>query len=322
MDRLMSRYKNIKTIRLDDNYGFSKANNIAVEQSKGEFICLVNPDVIVGEEVFEKSIAFYENNELNTDIGFCGIQLVDGSGTFLPESKRRIPKPLSALGKLLGYSGAYYDNRILKDQDAPTEVLVGAFMLAKKSVYQECGGLDERYFMYGEDIDLSYTALKAGYQNYYLGSLSAIHFKGESTVKDKASQQLFYSAMILFFKKHYPRAKFLSQFLSYMLPRITLSRKRTYLEDSATNPSLICVTEDSSFEPSWAEEKVPLGVLKTNEKAKARFIVDCASLSFKEVIQTIKESAGAFKTYRFLTQDRSAYAGSDTSENKGEVKKF
>jgi GT2 family glycosyltransferase len=329
---LAARYDNMKIIRLDDNYGFSKGNNIAVEQARGKFICLINPDVIVGENVFEESIAFIEEsgNKIHSNPsrsitekakpGFLGIKLMDGNGAFLPESKRRTPTPINALKKLLGFSSSYYDQRLEEHEDGETEILVGAFMMGKKSIYLELGGLDERYFMYGEDIDLSYTALKSGYKNYYLGSQCAIHFKGESTVKDHQYHKRFYGAISLFYEKHYPKGKLFSGLLKGLLPKI--SRKQVVAGLGTSNTSIICVTNDPDFAPVWASRSILWEELSGMEDIQTKFVFDSSSLSFKDIIGFLNRNNKNGFSFRFLTSDRSAYAGSDSSDYRGEVIKF
>ncbi|WP_194850858.1 glycosyltransferase family 2 protein [Nonlabens antarcticus] len=316
VERLSTRYKKIKIVKLDENYGFSKGNNIAVSRARGSFICLVNPDVIVGETVFDVGLAFAK---ANSKTGFLGVRLLDGTGNFLPESKRRTPKRSSALLKLLGFSSSYYDHRIKEDENGQTEILVGAFMLGKKSVYESLGGLDERYFMYGEDIDLSFTALKNGFQNYYIGSEKAIHFKGESTIKDKVYKERFFKAMSLFYDKHYPKGKFLSGFLKFILPKITRSKTASTITISAIQQKIL-VTADLNFKPEWAGQVVTFDTLKMSSKGGDQVIWDMATLEHGKVIDLMNLSKGFGNTYRFFTLDRSAMAGSDSSEERGEVK--
>jgi GT2 family glycosyltransferase len=330
--RLVARYDNVKVIRLDDNYGFSKGNNIAVAKARGKFICLVNPDVIVGETVFDESIAYFKKSEKqvhsdsngstreNAELGFLGIKLVDGKGVFLPESKRRILTPINALKKLFGFSSSYYDQRLEQNEEGETETLVGAFIMGKKSVYLELGGLDERYFMYGEDIDLSYTALKEGYKNYYLGSQCAIHFKGESTVKDQIYHKRFYGAISLFYEKHYPKGKLFSGLLLGLLPKI--SRRQAVINLVVSPISIICVTNDLNFTPAWASRSISWEELNRIEDIQTRLVFDSSSLSFKDIINFLNRNSNPGFSFRFLTLDRSAYAGSDSSDYRGEIIKF
>ena len=195
------RFPEITLIQNSENVGFSKANNQAVKVAQGDYVCILNPDTAVAEDTFTKTLTHFESHE---NVGALGIHLIDGTGNFLPESKRNVPTPSASLYKIVGLSGkaSYYAKHIDKDQSGPVDILVGAFMLMKRSVYEEADGFDEDYFMYGEDIDLSYKITKLGYQNYYFGDADVLHYKGESTQKDKAYLDRFYGAMRIFYKKN------------------------------------------------------------------------------------------------------------------------
>ncbi|MBC3757520.1 glycosyltransferase family 2 protein [Hyunsoonleella sp. SJ7] len=195
-------FPRVKLIENAENQGFSKGNNIGVDVAKGEYICILNPDTVVPEDVFKTMLSFCETRK---NLGAVGCKLIDGTGHFLPESKRNIPRVKVALKKLLGNSKQYYANHLGENDTGEVDILVGAFMFLKRKVYMEVGGFDEDYFMYGEDIDLSYSLLKSGYQNYYFGEASVLHFKGESTLKDKKYAERFYGAMQIFYKKHFKK---------------------------------------------------------------------------------------------------------------------
>ncbi len=316
MDRLSQRYQQVKTIQLDQNYGFAKANNIAVARAQGTYIALVNPDVIVGEFVFEGSLAFAK---ANNNTGFMGIQLIDGSGNFLPESKRRTPTIIGAIKKICGFASSYYDQRLAQDEVGATDILVGAFLLGKKEVYQSLGGLDERYFMYGEDIDLSYTAIQQGYQNYYLGNQIAIHFKGESTIKDRVYYERFYGAMSLFYKKHYKRGAWFIQWLHQLMARFAQGRMVNNDQQATPNDALpYCITNDVDYRPNWAAAYLledQIGSIKS----PASVVIDTCSTGINRSPLLIKNLEDKNLKFRFLTQDRTAYAGSDSRERPGEV---
>src|SRR5690606_14527542 len=193
-------YPNVTLIENKENVGFSKANNQAVAVAKGEYVCILNPDTAVAEDTFQTAIQYSEKIR---NIGALGVYLMDGTGNFLPESKRNLPTPKISLMKLTGFPKKYYASHLADRSHGNVEVLVGAFMLLKKSVYEKVGGVDEDYFMYGEDIDLSYKVTKAGFANYYLGTTTVLHYKGESTKKDDAYFERFYGAMQIFYKKHF-----------------------------------------------------------------------------------------------------------------------
>lgn len=193
-----------------DNKGFSSANNQGINISKGEYVLLLNPDTVVEDDTFEKIVNFMDEHD---DAGALGVKMVDGSGKFLPESKRGLPTPETAFYKMSGISSLFpHSKRFSKyhmgfldeDETNKIEILAGAFMLLRKSVLDEIGLLDEDFFMYGEDIDLSYRVIKAGYNNYYFPETRIIHYKGESTKKSSVNYVLvFYNAMVIFAKKHF-----------------------------------------------------------------------------------------------------------------------
>ena len=195
-----------------ENTGFSKANNQAIEMAKGEYILLLNPDTIVEEDTFEKCISF---SDAHTDLGGLGVQMIDGNGVFLPESKRGLPTPLVSFYKISGLSNIFPKSKLFakyhlgylkKDETNEIDVLSGAFMWMRKSVLGKIGYLDEAFFMYGEDIDLSYRITQAGYKNYYFPEVKIIHYKGESTKKGSINYVfVFYNAMIIFSKKHFAK---------------------------------------------------------------------------------------------------------------------
>ena len=205
-----AKFPQVKLIENQDNVGFAKANNQAIRISTGEYVLLLNPDTLVEEDTFSKCIDFMD---ATPDCGGLGVKMVDGQGRFLPESKRGIPYPSSSFYKLFGLSklfpkskkfGAYHATYIGEDETHEVEVLAGAYMMLRRSVLDEVGLLDEDYFMYGEDIDLSYRILKGGYKNYYFPQTRIIHYKGESTKKGSLNYvYVFYKAMQIFAKKHF-----------------------------------------------------------------------------------------------------------------------
>lgn len=202
-----------------DNIGYAKANNQAIRMAKGEYILLLNPDTLVGENVFDKVIAFMD---AHPQAGCTGVKMIDSSGRFHIESKRSFPSPWNSLCKMFGLSRLFPKSKIFArynllylDADSihEVEVLCGAFMLFRKEALDKVGLLDEAFFMYGEDIDISYRVLQGGYKNYYL-PYSILHYKGESTKKDSFKYvQIFYGAMLIFFRKHYPHYNFFFSFV-------------------------------------------------------------------------------------------------------------
>ncbi len=192
------------------NTGFSYANNQAIKISSGEYVLLLNPDTVVEEDTFEKIIAFMDTHP---EAGGLGVKMLDGKGKFLPESKRGLPKPAVAFYKIFGLAalfpkskifGKYHLGYLDKDKIHEVDILSGAFMLMRKTTLEKVGLLDETFFMYGEDIDLSYRILLGGYKNYYFPETRIIHYKGESTKKSSVNYVfVFYKAMVIFAQKHF-----------------------------------------------------------------------------------------------------------------------
>ena len=195
-----------------ENLGFSAANNQAMRVAKGEYILLLNPDTLVEDDTLRKVVAFMD---AHPDSGGLGVKMIDGKGKFLPESKRGLPTPMVSFYKTFGLSSLFPKSRIFgryhlgymdKDKVHVIDVLAGAFMLLRKSVLDSIGLLDESFFMYGEDIDLSYRITQAGFKNYYYPDARIIHYKGESTKKSSLNYVfMFYNAMIIFARKHFSR---------------------------------------------------------------------------------------------------------------------
>lgn len=207
---VQEKFPEVRLIANRDNVGFSKANNQAIRASNAEYVLLLNPDTVVQEDTFHKTLAFMD---LHPDAGGLGVRTIDGSGTFLPESKRGFPSPWVAFCKSFGLArlfpkspvfNGYYLGHLSEYGSYPIDVLVGSFMLMRRSVLDKVGLLDEDFFMYGEDIDLSYRIVKGGFKNYYFGDTTIIHYKGESTKKGSLNYvRVFYGAMIIFAKKHF-----------------------------------------------------------------------------------------------------------------------
>ena len=212
VEMLKAEFKELKLIANTQNLGFSKANNQGIALAKGQYILLLNPDTIVYENTFEDCLKF---SKQTNNCGGIGVQMLDAKNKFLKESKRGFPTPwvslcrLSFLNKLFpNYAlfNGYYLGHLSKDENHQVEVLAGAFIWLKKSIIDKVGGLDEAYFMYGEDIDFSYRIQQSGYQNYYLGKVLILHYKGESTDKYSFKYiERFYGAMKIFSKKYYPK---------------------------------------------------------------------------------------------------------------------
>ncbi len=204
------KFPEVRLIANVKNTGFAVANNQAIRESTGKYVLLLNPDTVVEEDTFEKCLDFME---AHPDAGGLGVRMIDGSGRYLPESKRGFPSPWVAMCKTIGLStffptsklfNGYYLGHLSNQETNPVDVLAGAFMLMRRATLDKIGLLDETFFMYGEDIDLSYRIVLGGYKNYYLPTTSIIHYKGESTKKGSLNYvRVFYQAMIIFARKHF-----------------------------------------------------------------------------------------------------------------------
>jgi GT2 family glycosyltransferase len=211
---LQTKFAGVKFEWNKENTGFAKACNQVIAKSTGRYILFLNPDTIIAEDCFEKCIAFLESRK---DAGALGIRMLDGRGSFLPESKRAFPSPLTSMYKLSGLSALfprsktfakYHLGYLDEKQTHEIDVMAGAFIMIKREVLDKTGGFDESFFMYGEDVDLSYRIQKAGYKNFYFSESTVLHFKGESTRKGSLNYvRMFYLAMSRFVQKHYSSSK-------------------------------------------------------------------------------------------------------------------
>lgn len=210
LDYLAPRFPGVRFIANTENRGFARGCNQGMATASGKYILFLNPDTIVPEDCFRKCIEFLASRP---DAGALGIRMTDGSGRFLKESKRSFPSPITSLFKLSGLSKLFPRSRIFsryhlghldEHETNEVDVLAGAFMMIKREVLDETGGFDENFFMYGEDVDLSYRIQQAGKKNFYFAGSSIIHFKGESTRKGSMNYvRMFYTAMSKFVRKHY-----------------------------------------------------------------------------------------------------------------------
>lgn len=212
---LRTRFPEVNFIENKENVGFARANNQAIRLAKGKYVLLLNPDTIVTEHTFADFITFMD---AHPEAGAAGAYMLRTDGTFAPESRRGLPTPFVAFCKMSGLAslfpksrlfGRYYMRYLDENETNEIEVISGAFMWLRREALDKAGLLDEDFFMYGEDIDLSYRIVKSGYKNYFLPS-RMLHYKGESTEKSSYRYvYTFYQAMRLFFRKHYAHYSFL-----------------------------------------------------------------------------------------------------------------
>ena len=255
------RFPQVKYIYNAGNVGFARANNQAMALSSGRYVLLLNPDTVVGESVLSEACRFLDDHP---DAGALGVKMLDGDGRFLPESKRGFPSPWVSFCKIFGLAkifprsprfGRYHLRYLNENEINRVDVLSGAFMLLRRSTLDRCGLLDEQFFMYGEDIDLSYRMTLTGRHNYYL-PLRIIHYKGESTKTESLRYvRIFYQAMLIFLRKHYPHYKFFAQFsirlaiylrASAAAVRRKLFPKKKKVDETSGEWNLLCREPDAA----------------------------------------------------------------------------
>lgn len=318
-------FPKVKVIANPENSGFSKGNNIGIKEARGKYICLLNPDTVVPENTFQALLKFGQEH---SDAGAISPKYIDGTGNFLPESKRNLPTPKVALQKLLNQSQNYYAE-LAENATGAVQILAGAFMLMRKDRYWEVGGLDEDYFMYGEDIDLCYKFLQAGYQNYYVGSEKIIHFKGESTVKDATYRKRFYGAMHIFYQKHFQQHKLASQWIKTGLhlaklrnrfkgdhPTVQKSPKNYYWVSTQIFPKKLAEKFDQSV--------TTLDLQKANSQffKESYFIFDAESISYSEIAIFMEKNKNNQNHFRIKPVNFTFSLGSDQANHQGETLKW
>lgn len=324
-------FPDISFIQNKKNVGFSKANNQAVAIAKGKYVCILNPDTAVQKNTFKKAIEFADSKQ---DLGALGVKLIDGTGNFLPESKRNIPLPKVAFYKILGLKSrkySYYSDHVNETETAPVEVLVGAFMLLKREVYNEVGGFDEDYFMYGEDIDLSYKLLKANYKNYYLSTVSVLHYKGESTTKDRVYLKRFYGAMHIFYKKHFKSNNIFKTlvFIGVSLAKVFSVfrvQRDSQVSDSIENHFLL--SDNISFlrkmsDATGVEFKSLSKSAATDTKIFNSYLIfDANYISYEKIFEIMEFHKNRGNVFRIKPINTEYLIGSDSSNSKGDVFDF
>ena len=219
IDFLRLQFPDVHYVENTENVGFARANNQAIRESTGELVLLLNPDTFIAEDTLQHCIQFFEQHP---QAGALGIHMVNRDGSFARESRRGLPTPATSFYKVLGLNrlfprhprfAHYYMGHLPEFADGQVEVLSGAFMMLRRTALEQVGLLDETYFMYGEDIDLSYRIGMGGWECWYTPKLM-LHYKGESTQQTSFRYVYnFYHAMLIFFRKHYSHLS-----LIYTLP--------------------------------------------------------------------------------------------------------
>jgi GT2 family glycosyltransferase len=331
---MKQRFPHIKLIENKDNLGFPKGNNIGVAQAKGEYICILNPDTVVAEDAFEKIASFLAITE---NVGIVGVKLIDGTGNFLPESKRGIPTPWVAFTKITGLYkifpksrilGKYYAQHLSENETGKVDILVGAFMVMKRNLYNEIGGFDENCFMYSDDIDLSYRVLKEGKSNYYFHETLVIHYKGESTVKDETYMKRFQEAMNFFYKKHFKVSFFFSVFMKMGILFFSFVKMFQGKSKQKRNPQNYILVSQDEFLKDVLENKLknPIQLQKSAqfvfENKNSEVIFDQNFNSFKTIIDAFETNKNKGMSFKILPKSSRFLIGSNSSFDRGEVIHF
>jgi GT2 family glycosyltransferase len=333
---MKKRFPNVKLIENKGNSGFPKGNNIGVAEAKGEYICILNPDTVVAEDTFEKVLNFVTSSAVEKDeIGIVGVKLIDGTGNFLPESKRGIPTPFVAFTKITGLYkifpklfGKYYAQHLSEDETGKVDILVGAFMLMQRDLYNEIGGFDEDCFMYSDDIDLSYMALKKGKSNYYFHETSVLHYKGESTVKDGTYMKRFREAMNFFYKKHFRVSFMFSVFMQMGIVFFSFVKMFQGKPKPKLSPKNYILVSDNQILKEKLEKQFnhKVELLETGQllskSAAAEVIFDQNQLDFKTIIQAFETNRNNGFTFKILPETSDFIIGSNSSFDRGEIVKI
>ena len=330
---MKEKFPSIKLIENKDNFGFP--------QAKGKYVCILNPDTVVAEDTFVKILAFAERQN---NLGIIGCKLIDGTGEFLPESKRGIPTPWVAFTKVFGLYkifpktklfNQYYAQHLNENETGKAAILVGAFMFLEKEVYEELNGFDENCFMYADDIDLSYRALQIGKTNCYFHETTVLHYKGESTVKDEKYMMRFQEAMNFFYQKHFKKSQFFSAFIQ--IGSFLFSVAKKFQGKPKENPlpeSYFLCSENENFAKKLApilenkvafldfkEEKMVNSCLILKGK-KTEIILDNHYISFKKCIEIIETLKDKKVTFKIFPKNTGFIIGSNSRNDRGQIMKI
>ena len=329
---MKQRFPHVKLIENNENLGFPKGNNIGVAIARGEYICILNPDTVVAEDTFSQVLAFAQKQN---DLGIVGVKLIDGTGNFLPESKRGTPTPFVAFTKITGLYkifpnmfGQYYAQHLSENKSGKVEILVGAFMLLKRDLYNKIGGFDENCFMYSDDIDLSYMALKKGKSNYYFHGTSVIHYKGESTIKDGIYMKRNQEAMNFFFKKHFRASFFFTFFMKIGIVFFSIVKMVQGKPKPKLDPDNYILVSNDEILREKLEKRIKKPIKFQNlaqtfaENIASEIIFDQNQLDFKTIIQAFETHKNSGFTFKIIPKSSDFMIGSDTSFDRGEVIKI
>ncbi|WP_291274913.1 glycosyltransferase family 2 protein [Flavobacterium sp.] len=329
---MRTKFPDVTLIVNQDNLGFPKGNNIGVAQAKGEYICILNPDTVVAEDTFVKILASI-GKSIPLNVGIIGCKLIDGTGRFLPESKRGVPTPWVAFTKIFGlykwfpttkWFNQYYAQHLTKDENGQVDILVGAFMVMKKELYLEVGGFDENCFMYSDDIDLSYMIRKLGKANFYFAETTVIHYKGESTVRDVTYMKRFQEAMQFFYGKHFKKSIVFDYIMRFGSIIFSFFKKTQQQNRAVTIDEYVVFSRNVNFQIPIAEDKkigylTDFNLFAPDSKKKIEVIFDTTTFSFKEISSFMHSKATKHITFKNYIATSNYCIGSNDANNRGEV---
>jgi GT2 family glycosyltransferase len=320
------------------NEGFAKANNKALQLAKGKYILFLNPDTIVAEDTFSNCINFLD---AHAEAGATGVKMIDGSGNFLPESKRAFPSAGTSFFKMIGLAALFPHSAIFnryalgnldENKTHEADVLPGAFFMARKEILLKLNGFDEHFFMYAEDIDLSYRIQQSGYKNFYLGEHGIVHFKGESMQTNKPEYvKNFYEAMKVFVQKHYKKPSSFLLNKSVELSRMLASFKHNFSSAKKIKQPLnfLLLGDDADVQSA---EKILLAhhynyqkiknlqqpVIASSSHKNSAVIFCTGKLSYAETISFIQKNKNKF-AYFWHKSNSQSITGSSNRNTAGEI---
>ena len=338
---MKSKFPTVKLIQNDTNYGFPKGNNIGVAEARGKYVCILNPDTVVAENTFKKILNFADRQ---VNLGIVGCKLIDGTGAFLPESKRGIPTPWVAFTKIFGLYkifpnrklfNEYYAQHLGTNESGKVDILVGAFMLMTRDLYVELEGFDEKCFMYADDIDLSYRALQKKKSNYYFHETTVLHYKGESTVKDEKYMKRFQEAMNFFYQKHFRKSWFFEFFIQigiWFFSFVKMFQGKTkskplpesvifYSSNRILSEKLPEILKNKVRFLDFKKEKM-VNSCQLFEGKRVEIILDNQYVSFKKCIKIIETLKDKNITFKIFPKNANFIIGSNSRNDRGQIVKI
>jgi len=346
VEMVKREFPEVQLIGNKENVGFSKANNQAIDLATGRIILILNPDTIIPEYTFTRLLKFYDEHP---DASGVGIKMIDGTGRYLPESKRGLPSTRDFIYRFSGLStlfprskifSRYYAGHLSPDKTWVVQVLAGAFIAFPSKITDKIGALDEDFFMYGEDIDFSYRLSFEG-NNYYYPEITIIHFKGESTVRDKDYINRFYGAMLIFTKKHFftkynrVQKRMISFFIKLIINFLKFTlifHKKKKTEEGVPSDSFIYVGSEKGYDILHnaggyknilrvnSFDEIDTSITK-KEKVGTGIIVDTGYVRLSKLVEFMKDNSDEF-VYSFMSYDHSFCLTSAGADSTGQIRYF